>query len=86
MVDVILTQKIPGDKVAILAPWFLAERPIPQIEDPRNPDEMIDEYTLKEWVNICQLENIRLICRRGKQRLHLAAQDPFDNSIVTNTS
>ena len=83
MPDVDLTVTIPSDKVAILTPWYLAERPIPQIPDPENPGEMIAEFGLKEWVQMGIVDHIKLTCRRGKLKLDMAADlATWDNDIV----
>ena len=90
MADVSLTITVPSDKVAILTPWYLAERPIPQIPDPAwiDPGDgssapMIDEYNLKTWVEMGIRDHVKLICRRGKLKLDMAADAAtWDDNIV----
>jgi hypothetical protein len=46
-----LTINIPTDKVTRVINAFLVQ-PIPQIIDPGNPGNLVDEYTPEEWVKV----------------------------------
>ncbi len=48
--DVVITFTIPAAKVADFSAGFLRKVPIPLIDDPDNPGQMIPEFTAKGWV------------------------------------
>ncbi len=76
--DVVITLTIPADKVADFSAGFLAKLPIPMIEDPENPGEMIDQYTPKQWITEWLRRQAIRAYRHGKETLaqDLAIADP----------
>ncbi len=67
--DVTITLVIPADKVADFSAGFLAKLPIPQIDDPENPGEMIKQYTPKEWITEWLRRQAVRAYRHGKIKL-----------------
>ncbi len=70
--DVVITLTIPADKVADFSAGFLAKCPIPMIEDPASPGDMIPQYTEKQWITKWLRRQAIRTYRHGKIKL---AQD-----------
>lgn len=79
--DVEIILVIPAAKVADFSAGFLAALPIPQIEDPENPGEMIDEFTAKGWIKEWLKRDAMRAYRRGKVLLAQQAAIVDPNAI-----
>ena len=79
--DVEIVLVIPAAKVADFSAGFLAKCPIPQIEDPDNPGEMIDEYTAKQWIKEWIRQDVLRAYRHGKILLAQQAAISDPNAI-----
>ena len=80
--DVDITVTIPSDKVAVALERFLRERPIPQIEDPDNAGETIDEFTNKQHIKNYIIARLKSECHQGKLKLQKDVETP-DGELFT---
>jgi hypothetical protein len=75
MADAIIPITIPEAKIAKATAYFLAIRPMPQIQDPAFPDDpskTIDKYGIKQHIRNCIIEGyLEPICARGKKKVEL---------------
>ena len=76
--DVEIILVIPAAKVADFSAGFLAALPIPMIEDPENPEEMINQYTPKGWITEWLRREAVRAYNHGKKKLAIqsAITDP----------
>ena len=82
MADANITITIPSAKVATAKAQFLRERPIPQIEDPDNAGQMIDEYSAIQWFKKYILARLKSECYQGKLKLERDVAAP-DGDLFT---
>ena len=90
--DVVITLTIPAAKVADFRAGFLAEKPVPQIQQevegvPQWDDEdetiptMVNQYTEKQWFTLNLINYAKKIYRRGKNKLATQAA-VIDNDVM----
>ena len=73
MANLALNVTIKDLNLAVAKPAFLRKCPMPQIEDPDNPGEIIDAYnTDREWVEAWLRMKLLRAINRG---INLQAQD-----------
>lgn len=82
MADILLITKIPDQYIAQATAYLLRARPIPQIEDPENEGEMIDEYTVRQWATRLQRDFLFREIREGKRLTEKDLAGTLSDNIV----
>lgn len=75
-----ITLTIPTASLPRITTAMVGIYPVPMIEDPENPGEMIPAFTENQWAKQCLLHFVRRTVRRYEQKVsdeeNAVAEDP----------
>ena len=74
----ILEINIPTNKATRLTTAIKGVHPIPQIEDPENPGEFIDEFTDMEWAKKLVVNYLKQIVRKYDKKIAQSTIEDID--------
>jgi len=84
MADTKITFTIPEAKIQRVIDAMKGLYPIPQIEDPENPDKMINEFTDSKWAKEAIRRQVISIVKRYEQKeAQKLAEVMPDNKIIS---